>query len=133
MSLVYLVSSGCYSDYRVLGVFSTLERAQAAKDHLETPNDLEPMKLDAIPDCPPPGYWAFHVRLLKDGSAESVYRRERWISPSKADHVFIHYPSAASASFHVIATSAEHAVKIANEKRLAILAADRWKSGRVEE
>jgi len=28
MNKVYLISRGCYSDYRVIGAFSTLEKAQ---------------------------------------------------------------------------------------------------------
>lgn len=49
MSKVYLVTDGDYSDYRVLGVFSTLDLANEAKATLCANNPVDERELDTYP------------------------------------------------------------------------------------
>lgn len=44
---VYMVTSGCYSDYSVDGVFSTMEKAETYKALLSDANDIEELHVDA--------------------------------------------------------------------------------------
>ena len=45
---VYLVSVGEYSDYQVMGVYSTLEKAQKACPHYASDAFIERYELDSI-------------------------------------------------------------------------------------
>lgn len=52
MSKVYLVADGDYSDYRILGVFSSLELANQAKARLCADNPIDERELDEVPPAP---------------------------------------------------------------------------------
>ena len=51
MSKVYMLSCGCYSDYEVLGIYSTREKAEHYRKifEREETNDVEEIELDAPP------------------------------------------------------------------------------------
>ncbi len=50
---IWLVSDGSYSDYHVLGIYSTHELAVAAKEAHNAYNEIEEWELDQIPPGPP--------------------------------------------------------------------------------
>ena len=83
MSKIYLVTDGNYSDYHVLGAFSSMEKAEQAKLLYAADNDIEEYELDAIPDSPP-GLFAYVVLMEIAGDVKSLWQesvvgfKSRW-------------------------------------------------------
>jgi len=124
MTTIYLVTDGSYSDYCVLGVYSTKEKAEHAKRLFAADNGIEEYGLDATPDSPP-GMLAYQVSMLVSGDVKDVWQvtvdgfEPRWYVARQwgADVIVV---------FHVWARDIEHAVKIANEWRAQIVALGLW-------
>jgi len=115
---LYLVSDGSYSDYRILGIYSSMELAERARALFNADNELESWDLDAIPDHPP-GLLPWIVDMDRDGNSKSTRRRSMeghdnypWC-PSHYDNLV---------SYYVWAENEAHAVKIANERRVQLIA-----------
>jgi hypothetical protein len=69
----YVLTEGDYSDYKVIGVYSTKEFAEEAKT-LWPYSDIECFPLDNIPEHPP-GMYFWHGCAEKDiGAKEPEYR-----------------------------------------------------------
>jgi hypothetical protein len=136
---VYLVSRGYYSDYRVVAVFSTLQRAKEFMNllpHEKEWNEVETYELD-----PPTvalikeGYQYYTVRMRRDGKVESVavqplnvYSIEECSRDSIHDFYFV--PCRGGGELleaAVWAKSEQHAIKIVNEKRVQLIAQNKWK------
>lgn len=123
MSKVYLVTDGDYSDYHVLGVYATTEKAEEAKLLYAADNDIEEYELDAVPDSPP-GLVPFVVTITFSGDVRDAYRESadqfspRW-------HV-ANWDRNPCGRFYMWARDEQHAVKIANEWRAQIAALGLW-------
>lgn len=123
MSKVYLVTDGYYSDYRVLGVYATMEKAEQAKLLYAADNDIEEYELDVVPDSPP-GLVPFVVTITVSGDVRTIYRESadqfspRW-------HV-ANWDGNLNGLFYMWARDEQHAVKIANEWRAQIAALGLW-------
>lgn len=48
MTKVYVLTSGSYSDYHIIGIFSTKERAEFISKKLDSNNEIEEYELDEI-------------------------------------------------------------------------------------
>lgn len=124
MSKVYLVTDGDYSDYHVLGVFSSREKADHAKRLYAACNNVEEYELDAVPESPP-GLLAYVVLMEISGDVKDLWQesvagfKSRW-------HPGDLYGSAPVAWFRIRARDEQHAVKIANEWRAQIIAMGLW-------
>lgn len=137
MSIMYLVSKGCYSDYSVLGIYSTKEKAKlAAKLYSDSWDEaqVEEYELDVIPEHPP-GKLFWSVVMNKDGDTfgsrfrgnkEGVQREaadrsewrtkeDRWVEPYSADQD-------GWVVFYVWAEDETTAIKVANERRAFLVA-----------
>jgi hypothetical protein len=117
--LVYLVTEGCYSDYRVLGIYSTRELAEEAKDLFQA-DDIDEMALDDMRGRPP-GRLPYLVQMYKDGDcrvsrAAGYEFLERWAPVYMGNWV----------EMKIWATDEKHAAKIANERRAALIASGEW-------
>ena len=124
MTTLYLVSNGDYSDYHILGIYSTAEKAELSKKLHAAENDIEQMELDAIPQTPN-GMFYFSVSIDKDGNSshpvnQGVERERYTHSREQPDGDGIRV------IFYMWARDAEHAIKIANERRLMLLANGTW-------
>jgi uncharacterized protein (TIGR02996 family) len=121
---VYLVSEGEYSGYSVCGVFSSeadAVRVMESCGGVVRFNDLEKFTLDEGAELASRGLKLFSVTMNGDGNeakAElTTYIRESfYLSPSS------YFPRHVSA--RIWAKDVTHALKIANEKRIAALAAE---------
>lgn len=130
---VYIVTSGCYSDYGICGVYSTEEAARASMGKVTRDGPwLEEWVLDPE-EAERSGYSAYRVLMLRDGTVESVERQsgihgdmdcnvwERSMAPA-----FQGKDIQDCLDCRVAARSEEHAVKIANEKRTMKIALNEW-------
>jgi hypothetical protein len=73
---IYILTEGSYSDYHVVGVYSTKELAKEAQ-FLFKDSQIEEYDLDNIPEHPP-GMSAWYVSI-SDGKLDDIYTSQ--VSP----------------------------------------------------
>lgn len=134
--IIYIVTSGSYSDYGINAVFSTKELAQKYIDAFEKQSfegfDIEEWELNPFATDLSKGRKPFNILMDIDGNVEKI--------ESKPSYFFfnerISYINAHQAYWNnekdllqiaIFANDETHAVKIANEKRTQIIALNRWK------
>ena len=120
---VFIVSSGSYSDYHILGIYSTREKAEHAKKLYASDNEIEEFNLDEIPNVPP-GLFLYGVHMNKNGDvkeAKITYAADEYLEW----HPFSGYGEPV-VCFNVFAEDEAHAIKIANEKRIQLIAENIW-------
>lgn len=121
--IIYLVMAGEYSDRHVIAVCSTREKAEAVvkaeTTQYETP-DIVPWEMDETPTLPP-GYKAFWVRMDHEGNTSRVMETNSYAAelPPREN-------SSSFRCFEVKATDVAHAIKVANEKRIQMIARGDW-------
>lgn len=120
MSKVYIVNSGEYSDWNIDAAFSTLEKAKTYRDSSDYFHDnIIEMEIDKPNDFPI-GKKAYRVSFRKDGTCYC-----NSVEPEKVDNK-------TNPTFHDMmvttcwATDKKHAIKIANERRVQIIANNKW-------
>jgi hypothetical protein len=124
MVSVFLVTSGRYSDYTVVAVFSTREAAEAYLPGVPDGNSsIAEFELDpATPPVLREGQYVYRVDMRLNGDVIQVFDCHE---PAGAyvnwDWLSVHVTDVGIRDF-VIASSEEHAVKIVNERRLQYLA-----------
>lgn len=127
MMTVFLVTRGEYSDHRVLAAYSTREQAERAADIYL--GEVEEFPLDVMPDAPP-GMLMWSVRMLRDGAVVSVERHEgddgQYMYWSRDFAWEPRHYGMVSLYVQLWARDHAHAVKIVNERRAALIAADMW-------
>lgn len=123
---VYVVTSGEYSDYRVRGVYATLQDAEFARKLFGTLNNIDEYVVGELPDHPQ-GMFRFEVVMSADGQA-----RASLVDCTEKSFVGDWRPWGDSVRFTMWARDAEHAVKIANERRIQLLASGQWTTSRKE-
>jgi hypothetical protein len=138
---VFAVNSGSYSDYGIVAMFSTRQLAQEFMDAVPDYgyNDIEEYDLD-----PPAtekirkGYKLWCIRMLKDGSVEMVDKSEINTYNVKDAGEFTIWERTKAPAYRgngipnamtgtVWARTEKQAVKIANEKRVQMIANNVWK------
>lgn len=133
---IYLVSQGCYSDYRIIAAFSTEEKAKAYVKHLGDSDDEDILEFDVDSETfqNPRGLNRFTLQMKRDGSLvygvtdrgsvkEEKPQGPKWEPLAK---VWVDENSECYMRFEVEAKDKEHALKIANEKRTELISADIW-------
>lgn len=127
---VYLVTSGSYSDYGVRGVYSTRANAERAMGDERTRsrrdfNDVEEFELDQGVTRLDAGLTPFSVSMLRTGD-DAVADVTAPVGTPEGDRGRLSdwHNGAAAPAFYVFvwARDERHAIKIANEKRIALLA-----------
>jgi hypothetical protein len=134
MNKVYVFEEGDYSDRKIKGVFSTIEKAEEFRDRWGDPKEggdcISEWLVDEGSEVPV-GMKLFYVCMYKDGSIYSVYENFnpleyrvplniRWFPSTRKDFDD-------SRMFVVVAAKNEqHAIKIINEIRAQIVAENLW-------
>lgn len=120
MSKSFVVTRGEYSDYSIMGVYTTREIADEAARLFA--GHVEEYETDVLPEHPP-GKLFFWVFMSKSGDSKKVSNQGvdcAWngqeASPSSNDWMF----------FQLWADDEEQAVKVANEQRAIAIAENRW-------
>ncbi len=126
MKNVYLVSTGNYSDYHIVAAFSKEEKAKKfieiidkRKKYESDEYDIEILELDKIGNLTARGYRWFKVTMLKDGTVKRVINEG-------FDSGEIYSLWDGNLHYTVLAKSEKNAVKIVNEKRIMLIALNRW-------
>lgn len=129
MTSVFMVTDGWYSDYRVLGIYSTRELAERAREMYVAGNEVDEIELNTMPDAPP-GLFAWLVEMDFNGN---TCRCQRMSCENHRPRAYIYKSSGrptGTMTAYVWAESNEHAVKIANEWRVRIVATNQWFLGK---
>lgn len=121
---VFVITEGEYSDYRISGIFSTRALAESAHPFFQKPNEIEEWELDAL--VPPPDRFPFSVIMEFDGTAKAERSFVTSIRAS-AFPVFASIGRKPAYRFYMWASDEAHAIKIANERRVQMIATNNWK------
>lgn len=124
--IIWVVTEGEYSDYAIVGTFSTKENAEACIAVLGDCTRVEEWILDAyIPDFRQ-GLRPWMIWILRDGTVRNANETSDLPEPDAF------YPTNQLAEKRdlmqvcVFARDREHAIKIANERRAIHLADGTW-------
>lgn len=138
---IWVIEQGCYSDYHVVGVFSSKENAETIVAALNKdrewgdPATVEEWPLDPAVKDLNKGHFRYRVLMRRDGTVESVDQQEIsayhlagqvtvWERSTAPAYAGKNIPDVLDAT--VWASSPKHAVKIANEKRTQMIATGEW-------
>lgn len=139
MDKVYAISAGEYSDWRVLGIFTTREKAESfLKYYNESPitdrdrysclnPDIIEFKLDALTSKQEQGLFYYQVTMSEEGAVTDIVREafyERDIDELTETRIEVWKAPTDPVRFncHCWAKNDEHAIKITSDYRRQIIA-----------
>ncbi len=129
MTKVYAIEQGSYSDYRVVGVFSTRENAQTVVDYMKAngrsyDDDAEIAEWDLDPsvDGIRQGLFNFHV-IMKMDTGDTVMVDKSSNPVDNYGDCVMNGVAGVNYNGHCWATDENHAIKIINERRIMRIAA----------
>ena len=142
---VYVVTEGSYSDYHIVCVWSTREKAQAYVDAAGPESyeieeySLDPLDYVVAMDAVKNGLSRYEVSMWRDGSLGAVarlysrgpiaaeplvVRGSKWQCGRDGDDGY--YYGQLCLTGDVWARDEQHALKIATEHRAMLIATDQW-------
>jgi hypothetical protein len=142
---VWVVEQGEYSDYRVVGVFSSQANAQQIADAINASRGssysatVDEWPLDPAVEELSQGRHQYNVTMRKDGTVERCVRSEEVSGYDIAGSISMWRRTQASAyrnykdvqdamTATVWATDDTHAIKIVNEHRAQYIASGEWET-----
>lgn len=129
LQAVFLVTRGDYSDYRVCAVFTDKKLAQKYIDSFEKAYDefrIENYKLNPFSKELKADYKPYFLRMKKDGTCTEIYVKDSSYGFESED-LDVGFDIHKDMYLSVFAKDEKHAIKIANEKRVQLIAENRWK------
>ena len=129
MTTIYVVTDGDYSDYGIKGIASTLEKAEELKKLFNAHNKIEEYELDeydpAIEESKGKTFY-FTALAIEDGRVldikSTTYRKfenqDIWDKPTQIWDNRCRFKTPTIINY-LFAKDEAHAIKIANEKRIA--------------
>ena len=126
---VYLVTKGEYSDYRVVDICSTPKKAERSKALAGSDNDIKPFIIDTLGRLPNigPSNGLYEVVISHTGEIIDCSRTDVTHYLEDAEFFWTGINSCNEATMIILARNDEHAVKIANERRMIGSALGLWK------
>jgi len=126
MKKVYVVTSGCYSDYGIVGIFSSPEMAQEYIDlekSLGKYSDLNEIEEWGLDDLRPS---KVHTRVWMgaDGTVDNIYQGVGTVDD--AGFMCFTFFEPHLLTWQVATDDKKRAVKVVNERRVIILANNEW-------
>lgn len=129
MTTIYMLTSGCYSDYRVDGIYSAEELALKQKELLDWTGgdaDIEEMELDELVGEAK----GFHVAMFDNGDVDVVNPIIVNLVNGKPKHsVCNRFGARLMLSNNVVTEDETVAVKVTNELRARLIAQNLWYDG----
>lgn len=124
--IVYIVTSGDYSDYHIEGVYSTMEKAEDASKLHASENSIAQWGVDET-EQHPDGLYYFSVYIDKDGNSDGGKNVSFTYAHLRTD-LWRPFGDGKQVDMTMWARDKEHAVKIANERRIGLLASGEWET-----
>ena len=130
LQAVFLVTRGDYSDYRVCAVFTDEELAKKYIDSFQG-NSYEEFRIENYQLNPfsfelKNDYKPFFLRMKRDGECTEIYVKDSSYGFEDED-IDIGFDIHKNMYISIFAKDETHAIKIANEKRVQLIAQNRWK------
>jgi hypothetical protein len=132
MKTVWMVTDGCYSDYRVCGIYSSEAKAEKAKEFYRADN-IEEIELDQYLNLFDKGFGYYTTYIKRDGRIrnEPTHYYPTYDGENGSLHIVKPYKSYGGFRNSTLITrgwykTAKQAVKAANEKRAALIASGEW-------
>jgi len=134
--IIYIVTEGEYSDYGIVAIFSTKEKAQNFISITAAPDDLSDYEIEEWPldehealieKFKKKELSIYMVSMYRNGDVEEVREEEKksiWIDNATAGKYNLWTEN--RIGMWVIARDEKHAVKIVNEKRTQLIAENKW-------
>ena len=135
MEKVYVVSSGDYSDYKVDGIFTSKPLAQKFMDtfkrdseySFERFNDIVEFTLNPFEKEIRAGYKPYFLRMTRLGQAYDIRVDSGTYGFEDSENYSYGFDVTDNDLYtHCFAKDEQHAIKICNERRIQIIALDRW-------
>lgn len=123
MTTIYVVSTGDYSEYHIVGICSTKEKAEILQTATNA-DGIEEWPLDELADFAAQGYRGWAVYMQKCGNVLKCY--EHPLEDENSVRKYLLREGEVIVRFYCNAKSQDHAVKIANEKRAQMIANNEW-------
>ena len=137
---IYVVTTGEYSDFHIVAMFSTMKRAERSTTKFEkhadyTGYDIQEYTLNPVPDkIYVENLNYYDVTMYKDGRIRGIIdesdptyiEEEVWGSIRKPIFNVWDTNGEIAMRVHCWAKSPEHAIKIVNEKRTQLIANGMW-------
>lgn len=124
MNKVFVVTEGSYSDYKIMGVFDSKEKAELFVSSFY--GDIEEYEINPYDEQLSNGYKSYEVHMDRNGSTEEYgvgcgngKPNDNYFADNYADNK-IHMVA------NMWAKDEKHAIKIANERRAEYLANNSW-------
>ena len=130
MKTIYVLTSGDYSDYKIVAIYDTKEMAEAMRISLN-PNEAWPITIEEWPLNPYSAdlqkkYIPYEVIMGKNGDGY-VSNRPECASLGYPGNIDVDFPNNSINMVTIcFAKDEKHALKIANERRVQIIAANTW-------
>lgn len=131
MAKIFMISSGAYSDYGIVCAFTKREHAelwvaahqsQARSQWRGDAYEIEELSLDEEVEELHPGRTMFWLEMLPDGTVTRTYDVVR-------QNTFEGQEVPGATEYRIYATDLQHAIKIANERRIINIATAQRFSG----
>ena len=115
MKTVYILTEGDYSDYHIIGVYSTKELAEKAQ-FVYDDSMIEEFALDDVPDYPP-GMKAWYVNI-NDAKPDDLYSQQTTpeCATIPSENEYEYYTGETGYYVYCWAVDQDHAQKIALDK-----------------
>ena len=124
---VYTVELGDYSDRKVVAVTSENPTSKFSSNA-----HITEWELDKVPvGCPPGFYWcAVHMSERGEVTKVDLTTDLDQVPDISSGYVYpwVHILESQSVAFRMFARDEQHAIKIANERRIQLIAAEGWPS-----
>lgn len=127
MSSVYLITEGEYSDYHIIGVFSTKEIAQTMIEYVG--GEVEEFELDPGVNKIHQGRRLTYIGIRRDGSVTSIQHES---GLDVGARLVLGFRSSPELQVKCWAKDFAHAVHIAGEMRRVLLAENLWPETQAE-
>ena len=126
MSSIFVIEQGSYSDYHVVGVYSSKQNAEKAILHIESNYDkpsIAEWPLDPNVEQINQGLMLWMVRMAKDGASSNAERQKSSYSiGTTSKYQFPHFDARGRLMAEIWAESSEAAIKIMSERRRQAIA-----------
>lgn len=129
MTKIYILTAGSYSDYHIVGAFSTKEKAQEVIESFNRSsgrrgdfNDIEELVIDELSENVSDGRSLCFIRIDRDGNTSDFGFPGHTYSLNEKQGL----DTRGNLYVYCFARDKEHAIKIANERRVQMIANNEW-------
>ena len=130
MTSIWAIESGAYSDYHIVGVFSTRENAELMAKTIGGDKDIVEWELDPSIDQLRQGLCCYYILMFNDGEVQHCYISMPASEPLPKPQIYtrrLRGQDELMMWVYVWAKDEQGAIKAANEIRTQLIAANQFR------